>query len=75
MEQQSGNRFWWVPWVLPLALVAVVVCAAVLPFWGFLLAAAVVLVVGVPFVGRLYAAAHPELRLPEWLPGGRPGNR
>jgi hypothetical protein len=75
VEQRPGNRFWWAPWVLPLALVGAVAGGALLPLWLFGVIAAAVILLGGPLVFKVYAAGHPNLELPSWLPGGKPGNR
>jgi hypothetical protein len=75
MEEPRHDRMWLIPWLLPLALVAIVVCATLLPVWAFILVGVAAIVAGLPLVWRVYARGRPGIELPSWLPGGRPGNR
>ena len=73
-ENRSGNRLWFVPWLLPLAIIAVIVCATVLPGWAFIPLGGLVVLVVLPLVWRTYSAGR-DTSLPDWLPGSRPGDR
>ena len=74
MGQTPGKQFWWVPWVVPLVIVAVVVAGALLPFWAFALAGGIVVAIALLLVLRFIPADY-RVTLPGWLPGGRPGDR
>jgi hypothetical protein len=69
-------RAWMIPWLFPLALVALVVVVALTPPWVAGLVAGVVLSAlvffAVPLASGIYPREHPDRRLPDWLPGGRP---
>jgi hypothetical protein len=69
-------RAWMIPWLFPLALVVLVlVIALASPLVAGLVAGLVLLALvffALPLASRTYQREHPDRRLPNWLPGGRP---
>jgi hypothetical protein len=68
-------RAWMIPWLFPLALVALVIVIALAPAWVAGLVGGLVLFglvfFAVPLARRTYDRERPDRRLPDWLPGGR----
>jgi hypothetical protein len=65
-------RAWMIPWLFPLAILVLVIVFAVAPDWVAGLVALALLFVAVPLAWRTFRGVHPERKLPDWLPGGRP---
>ena len=57
------------PWLLPVVVLAAVVCVA-LPLWALAGLGAVAAFVAFPLAWRAYLRAHPAWRPPQWLPRG-----
>ena len=63
---------WWIPWLVPGAILVVVLAVAFAPIWVLGVVAAALAFGVVPMIWRSYARVHPDRQLPDWLPGGRP---
>ena len=61
-----------IPWLFPAMIIVLLVLFALLPAWVVGLVALALAFVAVPLIWRSYGEVHPDRRLPDWLPGGRP---
>ena len=66
------DKAWIIPWLLPLAMLLVVLVGALAPTWALGVLGAAIAFGFVPLIWRVYTREHPDRQLPDWLPGGRP---